>query len=119
VRNLSVAVDRTIATLNLDMVGRARVSGITADWLEEEFQATVAATRQLRIRRGGTGAGRSDDSSFIDRPVPAINFFTGFHHDYHRPTDDWEKVDVVGTAQVASAPPASSPRAWHRATGEP
>ncbi len=30
------------------------------------------------------GAGRSDDSSFIDRRIPAINFFTGFHDDYHR-----------------------------------
>ena len=105
VRNPSVPIDRTIAMLNLDMVGRARgsvdVSGITASWLEEDFQAAVAATRQLRIRRGGPGAGRSDDSSFIDRRVPAINFFTGFHDDYHRPTDDWEKVDAAGAAQVA------------------
>jgi di/tripeptidase len=45
---------------------------------------------------------RSDDSSFIERRIPAINFFTGFHDDYHRPGDDWEKVDIGGTQQVAA-----------------
>jgi hypothetical protein len=34
--------------------------------------------------------------------VPAINFFTGFHGDYHRPGDDWEKIDTQGTSQVAT-----------------
>ena len=33
--------------------------------------------------------------------MPGINFFTGFHSDYHRPGDDWEKVDTDGTARVA------------------
>jgi hypothetical protein len=54
------------------------------------------------VRREGPGAGRSDDSSFLDKRVPAINFFTGFHPDYHRPTDDWERIDARGTARVAS-----------------
>jgi hypothetical protein len=34
--------------------------------------------------------------------VPAVNFFTGFHADYHRPTDDWDKIDKEGTARVAA-----------------
>ena len=29
-------------------------------------------------------------------------FFTGFHADYHRPSDDWEKIDVQGTRRVAA-----------------
>jgi peptidase M28-like protein len=36
------------------------------------------------------------------RRVPAINFFTGFHGDYHRPTDDWDKIDALGTKRVAT-----------------
>ena len=52
--------------------------------------------------RGGPGAGRSDDSSFIDRNVPALHFFTGFHDDYHRPGDDWNRIDAAGTARVAT-----------------
>jgi hypothetical protein len=54
------------------------------------------------VKREGPGAGRSDDSSFLDRGIPAINFFTGFHDDYHQPGDDWEKIDAPGTRQVAT-----------------
>lgn len=104
----AVPVDRTIAMLNLDMVGRAGggvdISGLEASpSMEADLKAAQAAAQsKLNVRRQGPGAGRSDDSSFIDRGIPAINFFTGFHSDYHRPGDDWEKVDVDGTARVAS-----------------
>ena len=88
--------------LNLDMVGRARgevdVSGLEASpSMEADLKAAAsAAGGGLKIRRQGPGAGRSDDANFIDRRIPAINFFTGFHPDYHRPTDDWEKIDARG-----------------------
>jgi Zn-dependent M28 family amino/carboxypeptidase len=108
VREPAVPIASTIAMLNLDMVGRARggvdVSGLeVAPSMEEDLRAAVrAAESPLDIRRQGPGAGRSDDSSFLDRRVPAINFFTGFHNDYHRPGDDWEKIDAVGTRRVAT-----------------
>ena len=98
----------TVAMLNLDMVGRARgrvdISGLEASpSMEADLRAAVqAANAGLDVRREGPGAGRSDDSSFIDRRIPAINFFTGFHDDYHRPGDDWEKIDAAGTRQVAT-----------------
>ena len=47
-------------------------------------------------------AGRSDDSSFLQRKIPAVIFFTGFHADYHRPSDDVEKLDAAGTARIAA-----------------
>jgi len=31
-----------------------------------------------------------------------VNFFTGFHPDYHNPGDDWEKIDKAGAARVAT-----------------
>lgn len=97
----------TLAMLNLDMVGRAKgrvdISGLdVSPSMEADLQAAARVTSDLQIRREGPGAGRSDDSSFIDRRVPAINFFTGFHNDYHRPSDDWERVDVPGTTRVAT-----------------
>ena len=94
--------------LNLDMVGRANggvdVSGLD---LSPSIEADLRPRRrppvnQLQIEREGPGAGRSDDSSFIDKRVPAINFFTGFHADYHRPGDDWEKIDARGVSRVAA-----------------
>jgi hypothetical protein len=102
----AIALDDTVAMINLDMIGRARgkveVGGLAAaPSIEADLQA-AAKTAGLDLRRGGPGAGRSDDSSFIDRRVPALHFFTGFHDDYHRPSDDWDKIDVDGTARVAT-----------------
>ena len=101
-------IDNTVAMINLDMVGRARggvdVSGLDeAPSIEADLKAAAtAAGGGLQIKREGPGAGRSDDSNFIDRRIPAINFFTGFHGDYHRPGDDWEKIDAAGTKRVAT-----------------
>jgi hypothetical protein len=80
------------------------VSGLDlAPSLEGELKAALQSSNaRLNVKREGPGAGRSDDSSFIDRRIPAINFFTGFHDDYHRPGDDWEKIDVTGIRQVAT-----------------
>jgi Zn-dependent M28 family amino/carboxypeptidase len=100
-------LENTVAMLNLDMVGRSRggvdVSGLdVAPSLEGDLSAATRVVSGLEIRRAGPGAGRSDDSSFQSRRIPAINFFTGFHRDYHRPTDDWDKIDAAGTARVAT-----------------
>ncbi len=102
----AVPVADTVAMLNLDMVGRARgnvdVSGLEyAPSIEEDLKGAAQGRRGLNIKREGPGAGRSDDSSFQARRIPAINFFTGFHGDYHRPGDDWEKIDAEGTSQIA------------------
>jgi hypothetical protein len=100
-------IESTIAMLNLDMVGRANgavdISGLeTAPSMEPNLAAAIMASgAALKIKREGPGAGRSDDYNFIARRVPAINFFTGFHNDYHRPGDDWQKIDAAGTSAVA------------------
>jgi len=102
-----VPVESTIAMLNLDMIGRANgsvdVSGLdAAPSMEADLTVAVKTSASpLKIKREGPGAGRSDDYNFLARRIPAINFFTGFHGDYHRPGDDWEKIDAIGTSQVA------------------
>lgn len=103
----TIPIANTVAMLNLDMVGRSRgqvdVSGVKeGSLLNGALIDAARSVGQIDIRRAGPGAGRSDDSSFIGVHVPAVNFFTGFHADYHRPTDDWEKIDRTGTARVAA-----------------
>jgi metal-dependent amidase/aminoacylase/carboxypeptidase family protein len=89
-------------------VGRANgsvdVSGLdSAPSIESDLKTAIkASASSLKVKREGPGAGRSDDYNFLVRRVPAINFFTGFHNDYHRPGDDWQKIDSAGTSQVAS-----------------
>jgi len=102
-----VPVESTVAMLNLDMVGRARgavdISGLElSPSMEPDLEAAARASGSaLQIRREGPGAGRSDDYNFIEKRIPAINFFTGFHNDYHRPSDDWDRIDAAGTSHVA------------------
>ncbi len=103
----TIPMTDTVMMLNLDMVGRSHgkvdVSGLEgSSLLLNAIQEAALAAGGIEIRQEGPGAGRSDDSSFLDKRVPAINFFTGFHPDYHRPTDDWNRIDAAGTAQVAT-----------------
>jgi hypothetical protein len=103
----ALPIGDTVAMLNLDMIGRARgsvdVSGLEfAPSIEADLESAAKAAGGLGIRRQGPGAGRSDDSSFLNQRVPAINFFTGFHGDYHRPSDDVEQIDAAGTSRVAA-----------------
>jgi acetylornithine deacetylase/succinyl-diaminopimelate desuccinylase-like protein len=102
----TVPLAGTVAMLNLDMVGRANgkveVGGLNeAPSLAADVEA-AARLAGIAVTRGGPGAGRSDDSSFVDRHVAALHFFTGFHDDYHRPGDDWNRIDAAGAARVAT-----------------
>ena len=105
----AVPIDRTVAMINLDMVGRARgrvMVGLFGGkpWMTE-LPRTMRDWTRLTIddfARGGYQAGSSDDASFTSNGVPAIAFFTGFHSDYHRPTDDVQRIDAEGGAQIAA-----------------
>jgi hypothetical protein len=109
VNNPAFPLASTAAMLNLDMVGRPRgrimISGLeTAPDVDDDLKAAAAVIDGLEIKRfqDGAGVGSSDDTSFLVKKVPAIGFFSGFHSDYHRPTDDWPLIDSTGAARVAS-----------------
>jgi S1-C subfamily serine protease len=38
--------------------------------------------------------------SFYQKGVPVLNFFTGAHNDYHRPSDTADKINVAGEIEV-------------------
>jgi S1-C subfamily serine protease len=40
--------------------------------------------------------------AFYLRDLPVLHFFTNTHGDYHRPSDDWERIDAAGIERVAS-----------------
>jgi len=106
VNHPTMPLDKTIAMINLDMVGRASgrvmVDGLgNAPSVEDDLKAAQSGALKLAALRGGPGAGASDDASFLLRKIPSINFFSGFHSDYHRPSDTWDKIDAAGGAAVA------------------
>tara|TARA_R110002049_G_scaffold47902_2_gene138495 strand:- start:32357 stop:34510 length:2154 start_codon:yes stop_codon:yes gene_type:complete len=98
-------LDSTVAMINLDMVGRLRDneltlygtgSGVGMDALVDR----VNVRHRFNLYKVESGYGPSDHQSFYERGVPVLFFFTGLHNDYHRPTDDFDKIDFGGMARI-------------------
>jgi aminopeptidase YwaD len=49
---------------------------------------------------GKGGLGPSDHMSFALKKIPVLFFFSGLHPDYHRPTDDADKINYAGLELV-------------------
>ena len=47
-----------------------------------------------------SGVGPSDHTSFYLKDIPVLHFFTGQHDDYHKPSDDADKVNYEGMEQI-------------------
>ncbi len=100
-------INRCMGVVNLDTVGRLTPKGIM-------ILGTGTAREWPHIFRGAswvTGIktivvpkdpGASDQVSFIEAGVPAIQLFTGPNGDYHRPSDRPEKIKPEGLIKVAS-----------------
>ena len=98
-------LENTVAMLNMDMVGRMTDHKLTVfgtgtspvwDGLLDKYAAEVG----LELSRKPEGLGPSDHSSFYSVKIPVLHLFSGTHSDYHRPTDDWEKINFEGMTQV-------------------
>ena len=99
-------LDHTVAMINLDMVGRLRDSKLIVygSATAQEWPAlldSLNATAHFDLKEHGDGYGPSDQSSFYAAHRPVLHLFTDLHGDYHRPTDDWQKINADGLARVA------------------
>jgi len=107
VEHSPVPLDSVVAMLNFDMVGRLRGDSLIVYGVAtaREMSAVLdsANTRiGLFVRGVGDGFGPSDHSSFFARNLPVLHFFTDLHADYHRATDDADKINATGAAKVIS-----------------
>lgn len=99
-------MDELVAMVNLDMVGRLRdnrLSVLGGDSAKEwtELVPLLCEGSGLECQLGGDGYGPSDQTPFYAAGVPVLHFFTGTHDDYHRTTDDADKVDAAGIDRIA------------------
>jgi len=100
-----VPLDRTIAMFNMDMVGRLveerlTVFGVGTSPTFEADLRRFAEPREFKLALKPEGFGPSDQSSFYAKKIPVLHFFTGTHSDYHRPGDDWEKINLEGMDRI-------------------
>ncbi len=100
-------IGQVIGVINLDTVGRLgdqRVSvigtGTASEW-QHIFRGASFVTG-VESRNVPEAMQASDQASFVQQGVPAVQIFTGAHGDYHRPTDTVDKVDVPGLVKVAT-----------------
>lgn len=102
--------------INMDMVGRLNDSsrtmtiggyGTSPLWpavIGNEFFRNPGMAKKtapdLRLRFDSSGTGPSDHTSFYRKDIPVLFYFTGTHSDYHKPSDDADKVNYTGMETI-------------------
>ena len=93
--------------INLDMVGRLNDStrglniggyGTSPTWGEMLY----AKDNYFAIKFDSSGTGPSDHTSFYRKDIPVLFLFTGVHSDYHKPSDDADKINYTGQLKVVN-----------------
>lgn len=92
--------------LNMDMIGRLnKETGVsiigygTSPTFETIFNE-IDSTNYVKFYIGYEGGGGSDQTSFYEKDIPVLFFHTGGHDDYHKPTDDAEKIDYTSLKAI-------------------
>lgn len=93
--------------INMDMVGRLNDSTKTltvGGYGTSPVWATVINKDEKKlpfaIHIDSSGSGPSDHTSFYRKDIPVLFLFTGTHRDYHKPSDDAEKINYEGELNV-------------------
>jgi hypothetical protein len=91
--------------INMDMIGRFNDSskslmvggfGTSSAWDDILYKTT----HNFKIKIDSSGIGPSDHTSFYLKNIPVLFFFTGQHKDYHKPSDDWDKINYKGEKEI-------------------
>ncbi len=102
----TVPADRVRLYVNVDMVGRMRnhtltvygtrtAAGLRRFVCEQNRGTGLRLQFPWDLRRDG------DHYSFYLRAIPELMLHTGRHDDYHRPTDDVERINFDGLQQTS------------------
>jgi hypothetical protein len=91
--------------INMDMVGRYDTAhkltiggyGTSPTW-GDVFSTTKSSN--LLVKFDSSGSGPSDHASFYRSNIPVLFFFTGSHPDYHKATDDWDKINYEAEKDI-------------------
>ncbi len=92
--------------INMDMVGRMNDStktitvggyGTSSAW---DSMLSSVTDRGFSIKIDSSGSGPSDHTSFYRKDIPVLFFFTGLHTDYHKPSDDADKINYLGMFRI-------------------
>lgn len=110
--NPTVPIESIVANINVDMIGRNAPDSIVV--IGQEYSSLGPLVQEVARARPEIGLTvaqdiwpeqrfffRSDHYNFARKEIPALFFFAGVHEDYHRPSDEIEKLDTEKAARVA------------------
>jgi membrane-associated protease RseP (regulator of RpoE activity) len=93
--------------INMDMVGRLNDSSQTVTiggyGTSPQWGTLIDPNNKKNpfvIRIDSSGTGPSDHTSFYRKDIPVLFFFTGLHSDYHKPSDDADKINYIGETKI-------------------
>ena len=93
--------------INMDMVGRLNDSSQTVTiggyGTSPQWGTLIDPNNKKNpfvIRIDSSGTGPSDHTSFYRKDIPVLFFFTGLHSDYHKPSDDADKINYTGETKI-------------------
>lgn len=104
--NFPVPIQNVTTMVNFDMIGRMDstkkliIHGMGSSPEFKPLLDSLNKTYQFKIAFKDDGFGPSDHSSFYAKDIPVIFFFTDLHSDYHRPTDDADKIQYQHEADL-------------------
>ena len=104
--NSPVGLSNIVAYLNFDMVGRLRENklslqgvGSSSTWRRLIEKHSIVAGFNISVQTDPYLP--TDVTSLYPKGIPVLNFFTGSHEDYHRPTDDPDTLNYEGLTRIA------------------
>lgn len=108
VKNPTINLKKVNYMINMDMVGRLKKNkvlaiygtGTSPSWQETIEKANSNHTFDFKLNTSGVGP--SDHTSFYLQDIPVLHLFTGQHVDYHKPSDDLEKLNYDGMLQISN-----------------
>lgn len=111
VENPTIDLSGVNYMINMDMVGRLNDASKTVTvggygtsplWGEAYNLKGKNAlyNTNLFFKFDSSGSGPSDHTSFYRKNIPVLFYFTGLHTDYHKPTDDFEKINYAGQLNI-------------------
>ncbi len=103
--NPTIDLSKVSLMMNMDMIGRLNDSTknllIYGIGTSSEYDKIFKDLKHdFNLILDSSGIGPSDHTSFYLKNIPVLHFFTGQHTDYHKPTDDTDKINFIGTLEV-------------------
>jgi len=105
-KNIPIDMSKINYMINMDMVGRLKPDSTLAIFgvgTSPIFKQVInSSNKTFKLSLKDSGVGPSDHTSFYTNNIPVLHFFTGQHEDYHKPSDDYHKINFDGMKMISN-----------------